>query len=533
MSIRKYYPTPNLAPHRSFSGQGYRSENVLAKTGPAFARDRCGPFLLDPCVLKRGSRVFPQHSCFHHLAIACFVAYFCLRDCLLRRTVGPERCAYIVSGVNATLPLVGRAGCLHWQLTYFRWSLIVRIALSSFAHGCFERRTTADRRCKCGCVDAANVAARVPVMQWKKTLILRLCQMCQRHEAFSSVIDGPRQKCRHLRVFQQCFSPLESAGVDAGLVFKISPSHLVNASRTVTGIHRMSNTLLLRSTSSQHRKCLLEVLNCLKFLPQVSLGAEGVSLEFRHICTYLLWYCVQNERTKLLHEVILAVGHFTLGNRQNQVRMSTCPCALLSMWFPCDSVLSLWFSFCCSMQRVVSICGLASNSRWATCTGQRQNYNYNCWLIVRSTQRCCFPPARSGSYGCNVNQPVWFGTLIGGLAIRENRATVSDACCTAGNLLASVACLCMVLFGNGRIANATRKCPTIKFLDASSRHLVSLEAACRCIPCSSDPCLTDFTRALLCGVLCSRCVFVMHVTQRPLSGVAVKFLARPAACLDV
>nr|CAB3265886.1 S phase cyclin A-associated protein in the endoplasmic reticulum-like [Phallusia mammillata] len=53
-------------------------------------------------------------------------------------------------------------------------------------------------------------------------------------------------------------------------------------------------------------------------LLQASLGAEGVSLEYRHICTYLLWYCVQGEHTELLHEVIVSVGHFTLDNRNNQ-----------------------------------------------------------------------------------------------------------------------------------------------------------------------------------------------------------------------
>jgi len=53
-------------------------------------------------------------------------------------------------------------------------------------------------------------------------------------------------------------------------------------------------------------------------LIQTSLGADGLSLEFRHICTYLLWYCVRNERIELLHQVVVCVGNFTLGNHDNQ-----------------------------------------------------------------------------------------------------------------------------------------------------------------------------------------------------------------------
>lgn len=51
------------------------------------------------------------------------------------------------------------------------------------------------------------------------------------------------------------------------------------------------------------------------------LGAEGVSLELRHIVSYLIWYCshYQAENEELLHEVILAVGYFVVLNNENQV----------------------------------------------------------------------------------------------------------------------------------------------------------------------------------------------------------------------
>ena len=44
-----------------------------------------------------------------------------------------------------------------------------------------------------------------------------------------------------------------------------------------------------------------------------------MSLEFRHIASYLLWYCNKVTNEELLHEVILAVGYFTVLHPDNQV----------------------------------------------------------------------------------------------------------------------------------------------------------------------------------------------------------------------
>ncbi|XP_031548522.1 S phase cyclin A-associated protein in the endoplasmic reticulum-like [Actinia tenebrosa] len=52
---------------------------------------------------------------------------------------------------------------------------------------------------------------------------------------------------------------------------------------------------------------------------QSSLGGEGVSLEFRHILSYLLWICGEGTPEELLHEVILVIGYFTVLNNENQV----------------------------------------------------------------------------------------------------------------------------------------------------------------------------------------------------------------------
>ena len=53
------------------------------------------------------------------------------------------------------------------------------------------------------------------------------------------------------------------------------------------------------------------------------LSQEGISLEFRHIVSYLLWYCQQHQKadeTKdLMHEVIILVGYFAARHVDNQL----------------------------------------------------------------------------------------------------------------------------------------------------------------------------------------------------------------------
>ena len=63
----------------------------------------------------------------------------------------------------------------------------------------------------------------------------------------------------------------------------------------------------------------LEFRHIVKHLFQSTLGREGMSLEFRHIASHLLWYCNKLSNDELLHEVILAVGHFTVLHPDNQV----------------------------------------------------------------------------------------------------------------------------------------------------------------------------------------------------------------------
>ena len=52
------------------------------------------------------------------------------------------------------------------------------------------------------------------------------------------------------------------------------------------------------------------------------LGAEGISLQIRHITSYLLKYCVQNEGyDDLLHQVIEFIGFFAIHHQENQVNI--------------------------------------------------------------------------------------------------------------------------------------------------------------------------------------------------------------------
>nr|XP_053642942.1 S phase cyclin A-associated protein in the endoplasmic reticulum-like [Cherax quadricarinatus] len=49
------------------------------------------------------------------------------------------------------------------------------------------------------------------------------------------------------------------------------------------------------------------------------LGSEGISLEFRHIASYLLWYCSYWPCEDILHNIIPLVGFFAVNNKENQM----------------------------------------------------------------------------------------------------------------------------------------------------------------------------------------------------------------------
>jgi len=67
-------------------------------------------------------------------------------------------------------------------------------------------------------------------------------------------------------------------------------------------------TLLHRLVRDQHRMGQVQTV----------LGSEGISLEFRHIASYLLYYCQHHSQTELLNQVIVLVGYFTANHPDNQ-----------------------------------------------------------------------------------------------------------------------------------------------------------------------------------------------------------------------
>ncbi|XP_075713760.1 S phase cyclin A-associated protein in the endoplasmic reticulum isoform X2 [Rhinoderma darwinii] len=52
---------------------------------------------------------------------------------------------------------------------------------------------------------------------------------------------------------------------------------------------------------------------------QSVVGAEGLSLAFRHVISFLIWFCTQYSCQDLLHEIIVCVGYFTVNHADNQV----------------------------------------------------------------------------------------------------------------------------------------------------------------------------------------------------------------------
>ncbi|CAG2120884.1 unnamed protein product, partial [Medioppia subpectinata] len=74
----------------------------------------------------------------------------------------------------------------------------------------------------------------------------------------------------------------------------------------------------------------LEVIRLLNYVSlldlnvvQCVLGGEGLSLQLRHICSYLLWYCTHHKKEALLNEAILLVGNFVVLNDENQALLES------------------------------------------------------------------------------------------------------------------------------------------------------------------------------------------------------------------
>uniref|UniRef100_A0A6A7FT43 S phase cyclin A-associated protein in the endoplasmic reticulum-like n=2 Tax=Hirondellea gigas TaxID=1518452 RepID=A0A6A7FT43_9CRUS len=53
------------------------------------------------------------------------------------------------------------------------------------------------------------------------------------------------------------------------------------------------------------------------------LGSEGISLELRHVASFLLWYCSYWPSEPILHNIIALVGFLTVNNNENQCVVQT------------------------------------------------------------------------------------------------------------------------------------------------------------------------------------------------------------------
>lgn len=56
---------------------------------------------------------------------------------------------------------------------------------------------------------------------------------------------------------------------------------------------------------------------------QAVLGSEGLSLQFRHIASYLLWYCAGRNEQLLLHELLPLIGFFAVKHQDNQLMLQS------------------------------------------------------------------------------------------------------------------------------------------------------------------------------------------------------------------
>ncbi|CAM9309487.1 unnamed protein product [Lampetra planeri] len=116
-----------------------------------------------------------------------------------------------------------------------------------------------------------------------------------------------------------------------GLTVLLQSTDLVGVVHTLYCI--LLHTFLPESGSRSQEPYSLEVIQValqgIRFLNsfalldlsafQSVLGAEGLSLAFRHIVSSLLFYCTQHSSEDLLHEVIICVGYFTVNHPDNQV----------------------------------------------------------------------------------------------------------------------------------------------------------------------------------------------------------------------
>ncbi|XP_075064526.1 S phase cyclin A-associated protein in the endoplasmic reticulum isoform X2 [Mixophyes fleayi] len=147
-------------------------------------------------------------------------------------------------------------------------------------------------------------------LQAATTLLHELCRLC-------------------MSVTSSSWDIFESSQDPTGLSLALQNSDVVGV------LHMLYCALFHNSSSDSSSKETYEqntiqvAIHSLRFLNsfatlhlqsfQFVVGAEGLSLAFRHVISSLIWFCTQYTCEDLLHEIIVCVGYFTVNHPDNQV----------------------------------------------------------------------------------------------------------------------------------------------------------------------------------------------------------------------
>uniref|UniRef100_A0A8D2QJA5 S phase cyclin A-associated protein in the endoplasmic reticulum N-terminal domain-containing protein n=1 Tax=Zonotrichia albicollis TaxID=44394 RepID=A0A8D2QJA5_ZONAL len=175
-----------------------------------------------------------------------------------------------------------------------------------------------DKLCCCflsvqGPVDEnPNVAS---FLQSATAVLHGMCQLCWALSGRWVHSNGMCQLCRVGSLFQ-CLQPITVAGELQGVLPPLLAATASSKGESSPKDSYAASTVQVAIQS-------LRFFNSFALLDlpafQSIVGAEGLSLAFRHIISSLLWYCSQHTCEGLLHEVIICVGYFTVNNPDNQI----------------------------------------------------------------------------------------------------------------------------------------------------------------------------------------------------------------------
>ncbi|XP_069836320.1 S phase cyclin A-associated protein in the endoplasmic reticulum isoform X1 [Dendropsophus ebraccatus] len=150
-------------------------------------------------------------------------------------------------------------------------------------------------------------------LQAATTLLHELCRLC-------------------ISITPSSWDIFESSQDPTGLSAALQSSDLVGVVHMLycALFHNSSSEPNVSSSKETYEQNTIQVaIQSLRFLNsfatlhlqsfQSVVGAEGLSLAFRHVISSLIWFCTQYTCEDLLHEIIVCVGYFTVNHADNQV----------------------------------------------------------------------------------------------------------------------------------------------------------------------------------------------------------------------